>query len=189
MFSFVCFSFNFSPPIPYSVACIFLSEVQLHCGLAESFGRVPNRKLVGASPKLHWSSTRAPPKLTSAPPELTATSINTSFHILASFPFLLPYAVITKYPTATVMPITQSPVEATIAPNSMSFVIRDRGNAWAWIEPSITKGQSSYQTWEEFNTAITRAFGEADSNEVARRKFKSIRQGNRSAAAYWAEFQ
>jgi hypothetical protein len=37
----------------------------------------------------------------------------------------LPYAVITKYPTATVMPITQSPVEATIAPNSMSFVIRD----------------------------------------------------------------
>jgi hypothetical protein len=36
---------------------------------------------------------------------------------------------------------------------------------------------------------ITRAFGEADSKEVARRKFKSIRQGNHSAAAYWAEFQ
>jgi hypothetical protein len=66
---------------------------------------------------------------------------------------------------------------------------RCRGNAWAWIEPSITNGQSSYKTWEEFKTAITRAFGEADSKEVARRKFKSIRQGNRSAAAYWAEFQ
>jgi hypothetical protein len=66
---------------------------------------------------------------------------------------------------------------------------RHRGNTWAWIEPSIMKGQSSYKTWEEFKTAITRAFGEADSKEVARRKFKSIQQGNRSAAAYWAEFQ
>jgi hypothetical protein len=64
-----------------------------------------------------------------------------------------------------------------------------RGNAWAWIKPSITKGQSSYKTWEDFKTAITQAFGEADSKEVARRKFKSIRQGNCSAAAYWAEFQ
>jgi hypothetical protein len=125
MFPFVCFPFNFSPPIPYSVACIFLSEVHLHRGLAESFGRVPNRKLVGASLKLHRSSIGAPPKPTGAPPELTVTSVNTSFRIPASFPFLLPYAMITKYPTATVMPITQSPVEVTIAPNSMSFMIRD----------------------------------------------------------------
>jgi hypothetical protein len=66
---------------------------------------------------------------------------------------------------------------------------RCRGNPWVRIEPSITKGQTSYKTWEEFKTAITRAFGEADSKEVARRKFKGIRQGNRSAAAYWAEFQ
>jgi hypothetical protein len=66
---------------------------------------------------------------------------------------------------------------------------RCRGNAWAWIEPSIMKGQSSYKTWEEFKTAITRAFGEADSKQVARRTFKGIRQGNRSVAAYWAEFQ
>jgi hypothetical protein len=51
------------------------------------------------------------------------------------------------------------------------------------------KGQSSYKTWEEFKTAITRAFGEADYKEVARRKFKGIWQGNRSAAAYWAKFQ
>jgi hypothetical protein len=29
--------------------------------------------------------------------------------------------------------------------------------------------------WEEFKTAITWAFGEADSKEVARRKFKAIR--------------
>jgi hypothetical protein len=46
-----------------------------------------------------------------------------------------------------------------------------------------------YKTWEEFKTTITRAFGEVDSKEVASRKFKAIRQGNRSAAAYWAEFQ
>jgi hypothetical protein len=51
------------------------------------------------------------------------------------------------------------------------------------------KGQSSYKTWEEFKTAITQAFGEADSKEVVRRKFKSIWQGNYSAATYWAEFQ
>jgi hypothetical protein len=66
---------------------------------------------------------------------------------------------------------------------------RCRGNAWVWIEPSITKGQSIYETREGFKTAISRAFGEADSKEVARRKFKGIRQGACSAAAYWAEFQ
>jgi hypothetical protein len=66
---------------------------------------------------------------------------------------------------------------------------RCRGNAWSWIEPSIARGQSTYKTWEEFKTTITWAFGEADSKEVARRKFKAIRQGNRSAVAYWAEFQ
>jgi hypothetical protein len=37
--------------------------------------------------------------------------------------------------------------------------------------------------------AITRAFSEADSKEVARRKFKATRQGNCSAAVYWADFQ
>jgi hypothetical protein len=36
---------------------------------------------------------------------------------------------------------------------------------------------------------ITLAFGEADCKEVARRKFKAARQGNQSAAAYWADFQ
>jgi hypothetical protein len=66
---------------------------------------------------------------------------------------------------------------------------RYRGNAWAWIEPSITKGQSIYETWEGFKAAISRAFGEADSKEVERRKFKGIQQEARSAAAYWAEFQ
>jgi hypothetical protein len=65
---------------------------------------------------------------------------------------------------------------------------RCRGNAWAWIEPSINQGWSTYTMWEEFKIAITRAFGEADSKEVARRKFKAARQGNRSAAAYWADF-
>jgi hypothetical protein len=66
---------------------------------------------------------------------------------------------------------------------------RCRGNAWAWIEPCINQGRSTYMTWEGFKTAITRAFGEADSKEVARRKFKAARQGSLSAAAYWANFQ
>jgi hypothetical protein len=43
--------------------------------------------------------------------------------------------------------------------------------------------------WEEFKTTIRWAFREVDSKEVARRKFKAIRRGNRLAAAYWAEFQ
>ena len=51
------------------------------------------------------------------------------------------------------------------------------------------EGVSKYETWKDFKTAIGRAFGEADSKEVARRKFKNIKQGNRSAAAYWADFQ
>jgi hypothetical protein len=51
------------------------------------------------------------------------------------------------------------------------------------------EGVSKYETWKDFKTAISRAFGEANSKEVARRKFKTIKQGNRSAAAYWADFQ
>jgi hypothetical protein len=66
---------------------------------------------------------------------------------------------------------------------------RCRGNAWAWIEPSINQGKSTFTTWEEFKTAITGAFAEADSKEVARRQFKATRQGNWLAAAYWADFQ
>jgi hypothetical protein len=42
----------------------------------------------------------------------------------------------------------------------------------------MNQGKSTYNTWEEFKTAITRAFGEADSKEVARRKFKAAKQGN-----------
>jgi hypothetical protein len=49
-----------------------------------------------------------------------------------------------------------------------------RGNAWAWIKHSITDGKSKYKKWEDFKTAITWAFGEADSKDVARRKFKTI---------------
>jgi hypothetical protein len=52
---------------------------------------------------------------------------------------------------------------------------RCRGNSWAWIEPSMKEeGVSKYETWKEFKTAISRAFGEADSKEVAQRKFKTI---------------
>jgi hypothetical protein len=51
------------------------------------------------------------------------------------------------------------------------------------------EGVTKYETWKDVKTAISQAFGEADSKEVARRKFKTIKQENRSAAAYWADFQ
>jgi hypothetical protein len=54
---------------------------------------------------------------------------------------------------------------------------RCRGNAWAWIEPSMKEeGVSKYETWKDFKTPISRAFGEANSKEVARYKFKIIKQ-------------
>jgi hypothetical protein len=64
-----------------------------------------------------------------------------------------------------------------------------KGNAWVWIELSIKEGKSIYTTWDIFKTAISRAFREANSKEVARTKFKIIQQGTYSAAAYWAKFQ
>jgi hypothetical protein len=93
--------------------------------------------------------------------------------------------------------ITQCELKLNCEPNKFDGNVkrvnyassRCQGNAWSWIEPSIARGQSTYKMWEEFKTAITRAFREADSKEVARRKFKAIRQGNHLAAAYWAEFQ
>ena len=66
---------------------------------------------------------------------------------------------------------------------------RCRGIAWNWIEPSIIEGRSRYTTWEDFKTALARAFGEVDAKEVAMRKFDKVQQGARSAAAYWAEYQ
>jgi hypothetical protein len=64
-----------------------------------------------------------------------------------------------------------------------------RGNAWAWVEPTLKKGVSIYKAWDDFRKAISKAFGEADSREVARRKLKELKQGSRSASAYWADFQ
>jgi len=66
---------------------------------------------------------------------------------------------------------------------------RCRGAAWKWIQPSITQGKSSFETWEEFKTAIHRAFGEIDAKEIARVKYNKIEQGAQSMALYWAEFQ
>jgi hypothetical protein len=51
------------------------------------------------------------------------------------------------------------------------------------------EGVSKYETWKDFKTAISQEFGEADSKQVVRRKFKTIKQGNHSTAAYWADFQ
>lgn len=64
-----------------------------------------------------------------------------------------------------------------------------KGVAWSWVEPLITRTGGAAATWEEFKTAMGRAFGEIDTREVAYEKFQKIQQGNRSAAAYWADFQ
>jgi len=65
---------------------------------------------------------------------------------------------------------------------------RCRGAVWKWTQPSIMEGRSSFTTWEEFKTAIHRAFGEIDAKEVAKVKFNKIEQGARSTALYWTEF-
>jgi hypothetical protein len=44
-------------------------------------------------------------------------------------------------------------------------------------------------TWDKFKVNMGHAFGEADTEEIAYEKFQKIQQGNRTAAAYWAEFQ
>jgi hypothetical protein len=51
------------------------------------------------------------------------------------------------------------------------------------------EGVSKYKTWKDFKIAISQVFGEADSKEVTQCKFKTIKQGNYSAVAYWANFQ
>ena len=66
---------------------------------------------------------------------------------------------------------------------------RLRGNAWDWVESSIKDGVSTYTTWTQFKDDLAKAFGEADTREVARRKLHHCKQGPRSAATYWAEFQ
>ena len=44
-------------------------------------------------------------------------------------------------------------------------------------------------TWEELKTNIKHAFSQVDAEEIAFEKFQKFQQGNRTAAAYWAEFQ
>jgi hypothetical protein len=63
------------------------------------------------------------------------------------------------------------------------------GVAWNWLEPFLTRPEGLNQTWTDFKTALENAFGEVDREEVAYEKFQKIEQGNRTAAAYWAEFQ
>jgi hypothetical protein len=63
------------------------------------------------------------------------------------------------------------------------------GIAWNWVEPFLTRPEGLNQTWIAFKAALKHAFGEVDREEVAYEKFQKIEQGNRTAAAYWAEFQ
>lgn len=74
--------------------------------------------------------------------------------------------------------------------SKISYAIsRTRGAAWDWASASVQDGRTSYDTWKSFTEALRKAFGEVDSREVARKKLQACRQGNRSASAYWAEFQ
>jgi hypothetical protein len=63
------------------------------------------------------------------------------------------------------------------------------GVAWNWVEPFLTRTEGLNQTWDNFKAALEHAFGEVDREEAAYEKFQKIEQGNRTAAAYWAEFQ
>jgi hypothetical protein len=63
------------------------------------------------------------------------------------------------------------------------------GVAWNWVEPFLTRPEGLNQTWDDFKEALEHAFGEVDREEVAYEKFEKIEQGNRTTAAYWAEFQ
>jgi hypothetical protein len=64
-----------------------------------------------------------------------------------------------------------------------------KGIAWNWVEPLVTGTDMATTTWAAFKTSMEKAFGEIDTREVAYEKFMKIQQGNRSAAAYWADFQ
>jgi hypothetical protein len=64
-----------------------------------------------------------------------------------------------------------------------------KGIAWSWLEPLVTQPGGLNLTWEQFKVSMGHAFGEVDTEEVAYEKFQKIQQGNRTAAAYWADFQ
>jgi hypothetical protein len=64
-----------------------------------------------------------------------------------------------------------------------------KGIAWSWVEPLVTGTDMATTTWAVFKTLMEKAFGEVDTREVAYEKFMKIQQGNKSAAAYWADFQ
>jgi hypothetical protein len=59
--------------------------------------------------------------------------------------------------------ITQCELKFNCEPNKFNEDIKNisytssrcRGNAWAWIEPSIKAGKSTYTKWEEFKTAMS----------------------------------
>jgi hypothetical protein len=64
------------------------------------------------------------------------------------------------------------------------------GVIWNWVKPFlVTRLEGLNQTWTEFKNALEHAFGVVDREEVAYKKFQKIEQGNRTAAAYWTEFQ
>jgi hypothetical protein len=63
------------------------------------------------------------------------------------------------------------------------------GVPWNWVEPFLTRRQGLNQTWAEFKAALEHAFGEVDREEVTYERFQKIEQVNRTAVAYWAEFQ
>jgi len=63
------------------------------------------------------------------------------------------------------------------------------GVAWNWVETFLNQEGGINLTWEELKTNMKNAFGQMDAEEIAFEKFQKIQQGNRTVAAYWAEFQ
>jgi len=79
------------------------------------------------------------------------------------------------------------PTEAS----KMSYVAgRCRGIAYDWLESYIRTGLiESFTDYEGMRKAMELAFGDPDAQKTAERELYKLRQGDRTCAAYHAEFQ
>ena len=71
----------------------------------------------------------------------------------------------------------------------ISYIIgRLTGLAWAWIEPYIEK-RFNFETYASFKTLFLFRFSDPSSEENAETAIKTLKQGNRSAAAMASELR
>jgi len=64
-----------------------------------------------------------------------------------------------------------------------------KGVAWHWRELLVMRQGGLPMTSDEFNVNMGHVFAEVDTEKMAYEKFQKMQQGNRTAVAYWAEFQ